>query len=216
MLVYYCAKCQRQNSRNTCDSCGKNLTAGSVRYIWSDYRLPITDVVRVGTVLRVMLLSVLLLLMGMMAAEFIETGEKALTFLTESGILPVMITVFLIGTVLGLVLLIVQGRESVQYVLDPKGALKRTWIQPTRLKCWARFVCYDKAAIQPNADGVPFLMVHEEYIVWQDVARYALRPRAGRVNLYRPYSFVFMAMHIPREEYDGAVSMITAKVKRAR
>ena len=46
MLVYYCGKCRQQN-RVQCDSCGKRLTSSAVRYIWSDYRLPITDAVRV-------------------------------------------------------------------------------------------------------------------------------------------------------------------------
>ena len=63
-----------------------------VRYLWSDYRLPITDVVRGHGAARDAVVGAALL-MGMMAAEFIETGEQAVPFLTESGILPV-ITVF--------------------------------------------------------------------------------------------------------------------------
>ena len=51
MLVYYCAKCQRQNPRNQCDSCGKALAGTSARYIWSDYRLPLTDVVKAARVI---------------------------------------------------------------------------------------------------------------------------------------------------------------------
>ena len=113
-------------------------------------------------------------------------------------------------------LLALQGRESVQYVLDPKGALKRTWIQPTHLACWARLVRFDRRSVQPNADGVAFLMVHEEYLVWQDAARFVARPRAGRINLYRPYSFVFMTMYASPEEFDGAVEMIAAKIKPRR
>ena len=216
MLVYYCGKCRQQNPGPQCDSCGKRLTSSAVRYIWSDYRLPITDAVRVRTVVLVMLLAVLLLTIAMTAFEFVETGTQALTFLTSSGILPTLLLVFLGGVTLGFLILLLQGRESVQYVLDPKGALKRTWIQPTRLACWMRFVSFDRHAIQPNADGVPFLMVHEEYLVWQDAARFVAQPRAGRIKLYRPYYFVFMTMYAAREEFDEAVDMIAAKVKPRR
>ncbi|NLB39057.1 MAG: hypothetical protein GX810_07415 [Clostridiales bacterium] len=216
MLVYYCGKCRRQNPSPQCDSCGKRLTGTSVRYIWSDYRLPVLDAMRVRTVFAVVLLAILLLILAMTAFEFIETGAQALTFLTGSGVLPTLMLAFLVAVALGLLLLMLQGRESVQYVLDPKGALKRTWIQPTRLKCWARLVRYDRRSIQPNAEGVPFLMVHEEYLVWQDTARFVARPRVGRINLYRPHSFVFMTMYAGPEEFDGAVEMIAAKVKPRR
>ncbi len=216
MLVYYCAKCRRQNTSPQCDSCGKRLTGTSVRYIWSDYRLPVLDAMRVRTVVFAVLMAVLLLLLGMTAFEFVETGAQAVTFLTQSGVLPAMLLVLLAGIALGLLVLMLQGRESVQYVLDPNGALKRTWIQPTRLKCWARLVHYDRRSIQPNAEGISFLMVHEEYLVWQDAARFIARPRPGRINLYRPYSFVFMTMYASPEEYDGAVEMIAAKVKPRR
>lgn len=216
MLIYYCAKCQRQNMSNLCDSCGKNLPGTAARYIWSDYRLPLGDVVKLGRVLRIPLIALALLIVVMFVMEYILTGARAVDFLTNSGILPAMVQAFMGAVALALLILALQGRENVQYVLDPKGALKRTWIRPTRLHCWARGLRYDKRAIQQNADGVPFLMAHEEYLVWQDAKRYSLRPRAGRIKLYRPYAFVFMTLHIPREEYDGAAQMVASKIKLKR
>ncbi|NLD33665.1 MAG: hypothetical protein GX653_02010 [Clostridiales bacterium] len=213
MLIYYCAKCQRQNMHNTCDSCGKGLPGTAARYIWSDYRLPLGDVVKLGQVMRIPLIALALLITVMFVMEYILTGAQAMDFLTNSGVLPAMVQAFMGAVAIALLILALQGRENVQYVLDPKGALKRTWIRPTRLNCWARGLHYDKRAIQQNADGMPFLMAHEEYLVWQDAKRYALRPRAGRIKLYRPYAFVFMTLHIPREEYDGAAQMVAAKIK---
>jgi hypothetical protein len=213
MLIYYCAKCQRQNMRNVCDSCGKGLSGAAARYIWSDHRLPLADIARMGSVFRIPLIALTLLVVVMFIMEYILSGPDAVAFLTGSGILPSVVKVFFGAVGLALLILGLQGRENVQYVLDPKGALKRTWITPTRIHCWARGIRYDTGAIQQNADGLPFLMAHEEYLVWQDASRFVLRPRAGRINLYRPYAFLFMSMHIPRESYEGAAAMVTAKVK---
>ena len=216
MLVYYCAKCQRQNPRNQCDSCGKALAGTSARYIWSDYRLPLTDVVKVTAMIRSVLIALVLLISVMFLLEFILTGAGAVTFLTGSGILTALVQVFFGAVAVGLLIFLLQGRENVQYAMDPKGVLKRTWITPSRLNCAARGIRYDKRAIQQNADGLPFLMAHEEYLLWQDAARYTLRPHAGRIKLYRPYSFVFMTLYIPREEYEGAAAMVSAKIKPKR
>lgn len=213
MLIYYCAKCQRQNMRNVCDGCGKGLSGATARYIWSDYRLPLSDPFRVGAVPRVLLMALALLIVVMFVLEYILTGQDAVNFLTNSGILPALVQVFLGAFAAALLVMGLQGRENVQYVLDPKGILKRTWITPTRLHCWSRGLRYDPASVQRNAEGLPFMMAHEEYLVWADAARYSLRPRAGRIKLYRPYAFVFMSLHVPREEYDGAAAMIAAKIK---
>ncbi len=213
MLIYYCAKCQQQNMRNVCDSCGKGLSAATARFIWSDYRLPLSDIFRLGAVLRVTLMALALLIVVMFIMEYILTGMDAVNFLTNSGILPALVQVYLGAVALALLVMGLQGRENVQYVLDPKGILKRTWITPTRLHCWARGLRYDPLSIQQNAEGLPFMMAHEEYLVWTEAARYSLRPRAGRIKLYRPYAFVFMSLHVPREEYEGAAAMIAAKIK---
>ena len=213
LLIYYCAKCQRQNMRNVCDSCGKGLPGTAARYIWSDYRQPLADTVKLGALVRLPLMALALLITVMFVMEYIMTGAQAVTFLTNSGILPAMVQTFFSAVGVGLLILALQGKENVQYAMDPKGVLKRTWITPTRLNCLMRGIRYDKRAIQQNADGLPFLMAHEEYLVWQDARRYVLRPRAGRIKLYRPYAFVFMTLHIPREEYDGAAAMVAGKIK---
>jgi len=213
MLIYYCAKCQRQNVNNICESCGKSLPGTAARYIWSDYRLALGDAVKLGQVFRLPLIALAILITVMLALEYIITGSRALIFLTDSGILPQMVQLYFGAIGVSLLILAAQGYENVQYVMDPKGVLKRTWIRPGRLRCWARGLRYDPRAIQQNADGQPFYMAHEEYLVWQDAARYTLRPHAGRIKLYRPYAFVFMTLNLPREDYDYAARMVAGKIK---
>lgn len=213
MLIYYCAKCQRQNVGNVCENCGKSLPGTAARYIWSDYRLALGDAVKLGQVFRLPLIALAILITVMLALEYVITGSRALIFLTDSGILPQMVQLYFGAIGVSLLILAAQGYENVQYVMDPKGVLKRTWIRPGRLRCWARGLRYDPRAIQQNADGQPFYMAHEEYLVWQDAVRYTLRPHAGRIKLYRPYAFVFMTLNLPREDYDYAARMVAGKIK---
>lgn len=217
MLVYYCPKCQRQNPQPQCVSCGRALGNPSVRYVWEDSRLAVADSHRIGFLFRVSLVVSMAVVLVMLVIEYIARGLDAFSYFFLSTGIPAAALALGLGLfLLGLVMLIFQGRESVQYMLDPKGVLKRTWIKPTRLNCWSRFIRYDKGAFQHNSEGLPFLLAHEEYLVWQDAARYKPAPRAGRITLYRPASFVFMTLYLPREEYDGAAEMVAAKLKNKR
>ena len=214
MLVYFCPKCVRQNPQPVCEGCGRSLGNPSVRYVWEDSRPALADMNRLGLLLRVAAGTVALAVTVMLLIEYILTGPAAFTvFFKSTGIPAVAIGLGLAMIALGLLALLLQGRETVQYMLDPRGVLKRTWIEPTRIKCWTRMIRYDKAAFQPNSEGRPFLLAHEEYLVWADAARFKLHPRAGRITLYRPYAFVFMVLHLPRHEYDGAAEMVAAKLK---
>jgi len=217
MLVYFCPKCVRQNPQPFCEGCRRTLGNPSIRYVWEDSRPALSDPYRLGLLLRVSAGAVALTVLTMFIIEFILTGSAAFThFFRSTGIPAAAVGLGISLFMLGLLVLALQGRETVQYMLDPKGVLKRTWIEPTRLKCLARMIRYDKAAFQPNNEGRPFLLAHEEYLVWQDAARYRLSPRAGRITLYRPYAFVFMVLHLPRHEYDGAAEMVSAKLKNKR
>lgn len=217
MLVYYCAKCMRQNARPQCEGCGRSLGNPSVRYVWEDSRMAVSDVSRPGLLLRIAAAASVLTVLVMLVIEYVLSGSAAFTYFFKStGILQAALALGLSFIALGLLVLFLQGRETVQYMLDPKGVLKRTWIRPTRAACWSRMIRYDRKAFQKNNEGKPFLLAHEEYLLWQDAARYRLSPRAGRIKLYRPYAFAFMSLYLPRHEYDGAAEMVAAKLKNKR
>lgn len=217
MLVYFCPKCSLQNPRPQCGQCGRNLSSASIRYVWEDSRPGIADPARLGLLLRVTMAAVVLVILVMLVMEYILQGPQAFsTFFRSTGILPAALGLGLAFLALGLLALFLQGRESVQYMFDPKGVLKRTWIEPTHLKCWSRFLRYNRRNFMQNNEGRPFLLAHEEYLLWQDAARYKLHPHAGRITLYRPYAFIFMSLHLPPHEYQGAAEMVAAKLKNKR
>ena len=217
MLAYYCAKCSRQNPQPRCEGCGRSLGNPSVRYVWEDSRPSIFDTSRLGLLLRVVSAAVLLAVGVMLVMEYVLSPSFDIgRFFQQSGILPAAFGLGLGLAALGMLVLLLQGRETVQYMLEPRGVLRRTWIRPTRLKCWARMIRHDRKKFQPNNEGKPFLLAHEEYLAWADAARYKASRRAGRITLYRPYAFVFMTLWLPRQEYDGAAEMVAAKLKGKR
>ena len=109
MLIYYCAKCQRQNVNNICESCGKSLPGTAARYIWSDYRLALGDAVKLGQVFRLPLIALAILITVMLALEYVITGSRALIFLTDSGILPQMVQLYFGAIGVSLLILAAQG-----------------------------------------------------------------------------------------------------------
>lgn len=216
MVYFFCRRCQRPSPEPYCESCAKPIPPSSVCNAWEEVHPAIGDPHKVAFVVRVMLFVTALLFAVMVAVEFLfnTTGTDTISgFLTKSGFLPIIVQVFLSGLLLGLLALAAQGRETAQYLMDGKGILKNTWIEPTALKCWSRLIRYDKSAIRENADGVPFLLAHREYLTYQDTARYSVNERTGRVKLYRPYAFLFMTLHIPAQDFDPAAAMLHAKLK---
>lgn len=218
MLAYYCSKCQRQNQQPVCETCGRALGNTAVRYVWETNRLAISNMNRLGLLLRVSAGAVALTVAVMIAIEYLRPwpGSGFFDFFTRSGVLPAAVLLGAALFLFGVLALFLQGREFVQYMLEPRGVLKRTWIEPTRLTCWSRAIRYDRSAFQVNNEGKPFLLAHEEYLAWADTARYKLSPRASSITLYRPYAFVFMALYLPRSEYDAAAKMVDAKLKNRR
>ena len=153
-------------------------------------------------VFRLMLSVVLLVFLAMLAIEFIfSSGVDSISiFLTSSGVLPQLLYLFFGGVVFCLIILLLQGDETVQCLIEPKGVLKRTWIKPSRLKCATRLIRFDKHNILLNAENIPFLLAHEEYLAFPDVKRYGFIPQP-KGKLYRPYAFLFMYFKVPRDSW---------------
>ncbi|NLJ65516.1 MAG: hypothetical protein GX337_09100 [Christensenellaceae bacterium] len=216
MIQYFCRRCQRPGPTPTCAACGKSIPASSVCNVWEMRALPIMQRENIFFVFRLMLSVVLLVFLAMLAIEFIfSSGVDSISiFLTSSGVLPQLLYLFFGGVVFCLIILLLQGDETVQCLIEPKGVLKRTWIKPSRLKCATRLIRFDKHNILLNAENIPFLLAHEEYLAFPDVKRYALYPRSQRVKLYRPYAFLFMYFKVPRDSWDEAADMIASKLKK--
>jgi hypothetical protein len=214
MYFFYCRKCGTDNETNVCDTCGRTLKNTSARYMWRVARVPVLDGVAVRSILRALLYAELLLLFGLTAAQYLlKSFTEARDLLTSGGLLTALLECYLAGALLGILVLALQGREEVRYVLDPKGALLQTWICPSRLRCWTRFLSYDKRVFLTDSTGGPCMLARETHLLWADVRRAEFRARASRIDLFRPSAFLFMSLKIPRAEYGQAADLVASRTK---
>jgi len=214
MYFYHCKKCGTDNETSVCDTCGRQLKNTAARYMWRVARVPILDGTAVRAILRVLLYAELLLLFILVAGQYILTDfAQARDLLTSSGLLESLLIIYAAGAFLGILTLALQGREEVRYILDPKGAYLETLICPSRLRCWSRFLSYDKRVFQTDSTGGPCMLVRETYLLWADIRRAEFRQRASRIDLYRPSVFLIMSLWIPREEYAQVSSLVASRTK---
>ena len=222
MLRYWCRSCGLPSRTTPCETCNKNIPATSVSNIWESSRRAVSDGVRLTFLLRLALVSVVCVFLCLLTLEFVlGHGLSGVSdFLTKSGMVATMFVLLVAILAIGALVLVLQGSETQQVLIEPKGILKRTWLyNPTRLQCWARFLSYpsksgsDSHSVRRSGDDV-WLLAHAEYLAFQDVARYRLSPRQRKIKLYRPYAFLFMALTIPNEEYDDAIAMMLGKMKK--
>ena len=89
--------------------------------------------------------------------------------------LPWALVFFGLGAVIILLCLGLQGREEMHYVLDKSGAHLQKWIEPGRIRCYARFLPYESYNIAKDNEGNARMLIGESHILWEDVCRYQAR-----------------------------------------
>lgn len=214
MRKNYCKNCKTPSDTNLCMYCGKLIPASSECNVWEWVGSPLSGGGPLWLAARVMLAAVMAALVVFLALEYIYNPEKTVALgalMTRSRVLPALGQIFLLALGVTAAVLMAQGRETRQYVMEPAGILARTWIEPTKLKCWSRLIPYDERRIAENDSGVRFLMAHEEYIAWKDIVRYKAYRHSGKIKIYHPYAFLFMELRIPFEDFDEAFAMLQKK-----
>jgi len=217
MHGYYCKKCKRDSASPVCQFCGVQITSlnQNERYFWKMLRIPLGDTVTVISALRTLFVLLVLLVLTLFTGELLFSRDKssAVYLLTMSGILPWTLIFLAIGAAAIFLVLGLQGREEMHFVIDDRGARVMTWIEPSRLKCFARFIAYDEYKITADSEGNPRMLVGESCILWDDVCRFEVRKRAGRIDLYRPSGFRFMSLYPEKQEMEELVQYITPRMK---
>lgn len=217
MHVYYCKKCKQDSVSPVCEHCGVQIASlnQNERFRWKMVRVPLGDSASVGSILRALIITGLLLMMFLFIGELLFAADKrmAVQLMTMTGALPWVAAMLCIGTGAALLVLGLQGQEEQHFVLDARGAHVQTWIIPSRIRCMTRFLRYDEESIAEGPDGEMHMMIGESHIVWADVCRYEVKKRAGRIDLYRPAGFRFMSIRPEREEFDAVVQYIAPRLK---
>lgn len=218
MFVYYCKKCKADSTTQVCEHCGAPITVSqqTTRVKWRHIRTPLGDTPTLLGAFRALLGSAASLLLLMFLGELIFSPDKrsALTMFSQSGVLALAFILLITLCAVICLVLGLQGREEMHFVLDSKGAHVQTWIIPSRLRCFARFVPYETYNIATDQEGNQRMLVGENHLLWTDVCRCEFRRHACRIDLYRPSGFRFMSLYPEREEMGFIEEYIVPKMKQ--
>ena len=218
MFVYYCKKCKRDSSTQVCEYCGTPLAASpqNTRFKWRHIRTPLGDTPTLLEAVKLLVLTEVSLLLLVFLGELIFSPDKraAVTMFATSGILPSALIFGFVGIALVCLALALQGREELHFVLDNRGAHVQTWIKPSRIKCFARFVPYETYNIAVDPEGNQRMLIAETHILWSDVCRMEIRRQACRIDLYRPASFRFMSVYPDRQELEAIENYTKSKLQK--
>lgn len=218
MHVYYCKKCKQDSLTPVCEHCGTPIASlnQNERFRWRHIRTPLGDTPTVLGALKLLGLIVILLVLFLFLGELIFSTDKrsAMTMVGSSGILPWTLILFGVCAAAILIDLGLQGQEEMHFVVDARGAHLQTWMEPSRLKCLARFIPYEAYNIANDPEGNPRMLIGESHLLWADVCRCEVRRHACRIDLYRPSGFRFMSLYPEREEMEAIEAYIQPKMKQ--
>ena len=208
MIRWYCKKCGLDSESETCPQCGKKLSGTTLRDIWQVYRVPLSDLCAWKnaflTLLLLALILVLILFIGGLLLENVEESLKALV--NGSGAAVFMLIPA--GLALLLAVFVLQGRETLVYCLDAKGAHMQTWHAPGRIRCWARLQAFHPEDIVDNPDGTSVLLSQTRHILWGDVRDVVFAPARGEIRLFSSLRLAPFVLRLPPDEYDTAERMV--------
>ena len=213
MIYSYCKHCKTESPGDTCQACGKRASAAAQRNVWTASFLPLTD----GRAWKGLLLT----LCGMVALTFLVligldallTGSSGASR-ALSGNLPALIfSILPLGLLIAFLFLYFQGRETLFYVLDPRGAHLQTWHDPDRRKSWARLQSADPSRNMPNQAGQMMHLSQERHMLWQDVQQVQYKPHQAMILLYHTPRCAPMALRLTQAEYESAAAYVAKYCK---
>lgn len=215
MIRWYCKKCGQDSDTEICSQCGKKLSGATLRDLWTVYRVPLSDLCAWKNAFLFLLILALVMTVILFIGEFLLSNAEEALKMSVSG--PVAAVFLLIP--LGLLLLcfgfLLQGRETLVYCLDSRGAHMQTWHEAGRLRCWARLQAWHPEDIVENPDGSAVLLSQTRHLMWADVREVVFAPARGEIRLYSSLRLAPFVLRLPPDEYDTAERMVKKTCRKA-
>ena len=211
----YCKRCNREvDAGEMCPFCGTRLGRNAAHAAWCAERTPVKDWMYWNSVMRLLLPGALVIVILVLLLEGIAGGPGAVEKMLSSAFLPVL--GILTATVLAVVFLILllQGRELSDFVVDSRGIQETRWLpDPTPLKLILRL----KAPKMPPEDGeAQVVKLGERRIAWKDVTRVQLWPEKCMVLIYAPSWWLRIPVVCTPFTWDDTMDYIREKLGRKK
>ncbi len=213
MIYSYCNKCKAESPSDVCQTCGKRASANAQRDVWSAAFLPLSDGRTWKSILIVLVVVTGLLLAVLFGLEALLNGSTRTAQMWQGNLPALIFSILPLGLLLSFLLLFLQGKEILVYVLDPRGAHLQTWHEPSRKKSWARLQSSDPALNVPNPAGGLMHLSQERHMVWSDVQSVRYKPGSCTILLYHTPHLAPMVLRMPQQEYETAAAYVAKYCK---
>ena len=217
-LTAYCKKCGREvEPGEICARCGSRLGKNAAHAAWCVERLPVADWMCWNRVMRLLLPAALAVALLVLALEGLTGGIPAVEKLLTSGFPEVLGILLFTVLVLVLLVLLAQGRELTDYVVDNRGVHETRYLpNPTPLKLAARLKNPVLARGEEGAGGASVLKLGETDVPWKNVARVQLWPEKCMILIYAPAWWLRVPVYCTPFTWDDATGMIREKLGRKK
>jgi len=204
---------------DNCPYCQKKLTKTGERLSFGRVRLPVRDWFAWNHALRVILPAVLLVAAVALAAEAAFHGESGVRTLFLQGFLTMLAVVTGLLLLAMLLVLVLQGRESIHYVLDRQGVHAYTYLHhPNTFRLFIRFLTWEAVeAIQKDELALEgYWLVKRVEIPWSEIKRVRSWRENNCLLFFRPGWWQVLAMKCPSREYGDAEAFVMQKVGKRK
>ena len=180
----YCKRCGKEvDAGEICPFCGTRLGKNATHAAWCVERTPVKDWMYWNSIMRLLLPGTLAILVLVLLPEWISGGIGAVERLLSSAFPAVLGILLLAVLAMLLLILLAQGRELSDFVVDNRGIQETRYLpDPTPLKLLLRL----KSPKLPEAGASQVVKLGERRIAWKDVSRVQLWPEKCMVLFYAP------------------------------
>ncbi len=214
----YCRKCKAEvPSGESCPYCGGKLTQTGERISFGSVITPVRDWFAWNGLLRLGLTPLAIICVIVPVAELISGGINGFAALIGSGFLWTVLCALALMLLAILVLLILQGREHVHYVIDKDGVRALCYlIEPRIWQLYARFITPAAvSALAQSGDNLEgFTLVRRISLPWSEIRRLRFWREDVTLLFYRPSFWLALAMRCPPDDFALAEAYARKKLKR--
>lgn len=217
-ITSYCKKCGQDVPRgDVCANCGARLTRNSARVVWCLEHSPVRDWMCWNGVLRIMAPAAAGALLLALLLEGVAGGLASVERLLSQGLLVTWGTLCLAALALLWLILLLQGHDLLDCVVDSKGVHVTTYLlNPTPLRLLLRMqppaLCH-QAVPGPQGD---LLLLRTREVTWQEISRVQLWPEKATVLLYAPSWWMRLALPCSAFQYEAVLEFMRDKVGRRK
>lgn len=217
-MVNYCQKCKTETPLGeSCPHCGNRLSKTNERLSFGVTRRPVADWFEWNRLLRVGLPVLGVVFLTAVLGEWAAAGSEGVTRLFRRGFAETMLALLAGLLLLILLLLWLQGREKVHYLLDKDGVKAYVYVKDASpLRLYARLLAPEgvrRLAEDPNA--LPGLtLVRRTLLPWGELRRARIWREGSVLLFFRPACWQALAVACPVSDLNQAESYIRAKMKR--